>query len=305
MSEINNFGHKDPLSGIDRLIALMARLRRPVDGCPWDLEQNFKTIAPYTIEEAYEVADAIERENLNDLKDELGDLLFQVVFHSQMAAEQGLFSFDAVAHHCTDKMVRRHPHIFKASTESVVLAATDDDRAGDGENQIATQVATWEKIKEQERRDKQAGQAFERASELGALSGVPVNLPALTRSVKIQKRAARVGFDWPEIEPVFAKIDEEIHEVRDALSADCAAPRVDEEIGDLLFAVTNLARHLSVDPEGALRRATAKFERRFAAMEQRARAEGQDFAALTLDQQESLWGAVKQAAASRVTDPRQ
>src|SRR5882757_10061685 len=236
----------------------MARLRDPVSGCEWDREQNFATIAPYTIEEAYEVADAIAREDMADLKDELGDLLLQVVFHSRMAEEAGLFGLADVTAAISDKMERRHPHIF------------GDAAASPG----------WETIKAAERGARAAA---------GALDGVAIGLPALLRAEKLQKRAARTGFDWPDATGPRAKIDEEIAEIEAAATpAEC-----EEEVGDLLFAVVNWARHLGVDPEAALRVANAKFEMRFRAMEAEA---GAGFDALDLDAKEALWQQVKRAA---------
>ncbi len=244
------------VSPILRLRAVMARLRDPDAGCEWDCAQTFETIAPYTIEEAYEVADACARGDLEELKDELGDLLLQVVFHSQMAEEAGAFDFDEVATAIADKMERRHPHIF-------------GDAAEGGHH-------LWEVVKAQERAAKE---------DASALAGVALGLPALMRAEKLQKRAARVGFDWPDVEGPRQKIDEELAEVAEALPEDQA-----EEVGDLLFAVVNWARHLGVDPEVALRTANGKFERRFRSMEAKA---GGTLDGLNLDQQEQLWEAVK------------
>src|SRR5215831_14953794 len=227
---------------LNQLLAIMARLRDRERGCPWDREQNFSTIAPYTIEEAYEVADAIERGDMPALKDELGDLLFQVVFHARMAEEAGIFDFDDVAAAIADKMERRHPHVF-----------------GDAEIASAAQTEAWEQHKAAERRDR----AQYSADAHSVLDGVALALPALLRAVKIQNRAARVGFDWREACPVFDKIAEEITELRTELDHDGDRERLEEEMGDLLFAVANLARKLELDPEVALRRATAKFEKRF------------------------------------------
>ncbi len=241
---------------VERLVAVMAQLRDPVSGCDWDRAQTWATIAPYTIEEAYEVADAIARENVGDLKDELGDLLLQVVFHSRIAEEAGAFALDDVADAISAKLERRHPHIF-----------------GDAER---TDPDFWERIKAEERAGKAQG---------GALAGVAVGLPALTRAEKLQKRAARVGFDWPDASGPRAKIDEELVEVAAAEGAAVA-----EEVGDLLFAVVNWARHLGVDAEVALRGANAKFERRFAAMEATG---GEAFASIDLNAKETLWQAVK------------
>lgn len=240
-------------TGIDRLVAIMARLRDPQTGCEWDTVQTFATIAPYTIEEAYEVADAIERGDMAELKDELGDLLLQVVFHSRMAEEAGDFALADVMASICDKMERRHPHIFR-----------DADEGGHH---------LWEQIKAEERGQKGAA---------SALDGVAIGLPALLRAEKLQKRAARTGFDWPDPSGARAKIDEEIAEVEAATDA---AER-EEEIGDLLFAVVNWSRKLGIDPEAALRGANAKFERRFKTMETAA---GEAFAGLSLEDKEALW----------------
>jgi ATP diphosphatase len=260
-------------TGIDRLLAIMAQLRSKEGGCPWDLEQDFSTIAPYTIEEAYEVADAIEKRDMPGLKDELGDLLFQVVFHGRMAEELGLFGFADIADAVSEKMIRRHPHVF-GEAGSVVTAAD--------------QTANWERLKAAER----AGQSNEAPS---ALDGVTVGLPALTRAVKIQNRAARVGFDWAEAAPILDKIEEEIGELRAELQSGAPADRVEDELGDLFFAMANLARRLDLDAEGALRRATAKFERRFRAMEALAGAAGQTLDGQSLDALDALWDRVKAA----------
>mgnify|MGYP003649567255 FL=1 len=259
-----------PASAFLKLIDVMSRLRTPESGCPWDLEQSYATIAPYTIEEAYEVADAIERGDMTDLKEELGDLLFQVVFHSQMAAEDGAFDIADVTNGIADKMVRRHPHVFESP----------DDRSA------TEQTRAWERIKADERASK--------ASEVNpsALDGVALSLPALLRAEKLQNRAARVGFDWAEAEPIFDKLAEETQEVRDAIQSGIRDD-IEDELGDLLFVAANLSRRLDVDPEQALRRANAKFERRFRAMEAEATADGVNFADLTLDEQESYWQRVK------------
>lgn len=253
---------------IDRLLAIMARLRDPERGCPWDREQNFATIAPYTIEEAYEVADAIERGDPAALKDELGDLLLQVVFHARMAEEAGNFAFADVAAAIADKMVRRHPHVFG---DAVVAT-------------VAAQNEAWEAHKAAER---QANGAAE-----SVLDGVALALPALLRAAKLSRRAARIGFDWPDARAVIAKINEEIAEVESELANGAVPARVEDEIGDLLFAAANLARKLDVEPETALRRATAKFERRFRRVEALAaeRGIGRD-----LDALEALWQQVKRA----------
>jgi ATP diphosphatase len=255
---------------LDRLLAIMARLRDPQRGCPWDREQSFATIAPYTIEEAYEVADAIARDDIAALKDELGDLLFQVVFHARMAEEAGAFDFDDVARAIADKMERRHPHVFGAAKI-----------AG-----VAAQNEAWEAHKAAERR--------ERAQRAGAaqsvLDGVALALPALLRAVKLQRRAARIGFDWPEARAVFDKIAEEIAELSRELESGGDRGRLEDETGDLLFAVANLARKLDVDPEAALRRANDKFERRFRHVEALA---AEHNIGADLDSLEALWQEVK------------
>jgi nucleoside triphosphate diphosphatase len=261
------------------LLDIMARLRG-ADGCPWDRQQSFASIAPYTIEEAYEVADAIERGDLGHLKEELGDLLFQVVFHAQIASEAGHFDFEAVAAAICDKLVRRHPHVFGET----------------GPMTPAEQNAAWEEIKAAER-----GVAGEGAPTVPShLNGVPQALPALMRAVKLSKRAARVGFDWEEAGQTADKVAEELAEVRDAAeqhaarqSREGASPEIFEEVGDLLFAAANLARKLDVDAEAALRAANTKFERRFRGMEQLAAQRGEIFAELNLDAQERLWQEVK------------
>lgn len=259
------------MKAIEELLDIMRQLRDPEQGCPWDLQQDFRSIAPFTVEEAYEVADAIEREALDDLKDELGDLLFQVVFHAQMAAEQGAFEFEDVARAIRDKMVRRHPHVFGERKE----------------HDAETQTRSWEAIKAEERRRKAEG------DEPSALDGVSVALPGLTRALKLQKRAARVGFDWDDIDGVYDKIREELEEVRVEVEGDAPHERIEDEIGDLFFACSNLARFVKVDPEAALRRANAKFERRFRAVEERIRARGEDISAMSLDALEAEWQAVK------------
>ncbi len=262
-------------SAIVRLIGIMARLRDPASGCPWDIEQNFATIAPYTIEEAYEVADAIERGDTEALKEELGDLLLQVVYHARMAEEDGDFDFEDVATIISDKMVRRHPHVF-----------------GPDEMDTATaQTRAWEAHKAAERQAK-AVASGRRAS---VLDGVAAGLPALTRALKLQRRAARVGFDWPAALQVLDKIDEEVIELRAEIANNAASERVADELGDLLFALVNLARHLDGDPESALRHANAKFERRFRAVEARFDALGQELSETSLEDLEAAWQAVKAA----------
>lgn len=255
---------------IKRLLAIMARLRDPERGCPWDREQNFASIAPYTIEEAYEVAEAIAESDMASLKDELGDLLFQVVFHARMAEEHGAFAFADVARAIADKMLRRHPHVFGD-------AAIAD---------AAAQTVAWEEHKAKERRAKGSDRPQ------SALDGVGIALPALTRAEKIQKRAARVGFDWPAAAPIIEKIEEEIGELRAEL-ADGDKPRIADELGDLLFAVANLARHLEIDPETALRDATRKFERRFRRVESLLAERGRTPAESTLDEMEAQWRTAK------------
>jgi nucleoside triphosphate diphosphatase len=255
-----------------RLLEIMARLRDPATGCPWDREQSFSTIAPYTIEEAYEVAEAIENGDLAALRDELGDLLLQVVFHARMAEEERLFGFEDVAAAIVDKLVRRHPHVFG---EASVRDA-------------AQQTAAWEEQKAAER----AARAAEAGTTASALDGVGPALPALTRALKIQRRAGRVGFDWPDAEPVFEKIDEELGELRAELPARDPA-RLEDEVGDLLFAAVNLARKLEVDPETALRRATLKFERRFRRVETLLAAEGRTAGETPLDELERRWQQAK------------
>ncbi len=265
----------EPKTAIQRLLDVMAALRDPETGCPWDVEQTFETISPYTIEEAYEVADAIARADMADLKEELGDLLLQVVYHSQIASEHAgaddAFTFGDVADAIADKMIRRHPHVFgDASVDSA-----------------AAQSLAWEEVKAEERRLK--GKA-ERDS---LLDDVPLVLPALTRAEKLQKRAARGGFDWPETSGVVDKIDEELLELKAEIAAGAGADRLSDELGDLLFTVVNLARHLKIDPEEALRRTNRKFERRFRSIEQALGDEWQSMADIPLDRLEALWQAAK------------
>jgi MazG family protein len=258
-------------SSIDRLLAIMARLRDPERGCPWDREQSFATIAPHTIEEAYEVADAIDRGDMAALKDELGDLLFQVVFYAQMASEDGAFDFDAIVDAISEKMIRRHPHVFgTARIESA-----------------EAQTQAWEEQKAQERK----AEAAAAGRPVSVLDGVTVGLPALTRAMKLQKRAARVGFDWPSAAPIFDKLAEEVREVAAEIEAGSNADRLEDEVGDLLFTCVNLARHLAVDPEAALRRANRKFERRFRKIEAALAERGRTPAESSLDEMEALWRA--------------
>lgn len=258
---------------IQTLLNIMARLRDPDGGCPWDLQQDFASIAPYTVEEAYEVADAIDRNDLDDLKDELGDLLLQVVFHAQMASEQGAFDFGDVVASISDKMVRRHPHIFA-------------DARVDGAGDVS---ANWEQIKRAER-------AARGETDDSALAGISRGLPEWQRATKLQSRAARTGFDWPDPVPVLDKLREEVDEVQAEFAAgpvDANQARLQEEIGDVLFVCANLARHARVDVGTALRQANLKFERRFRAMEAHARARGGAMQDLDLAQQEALWRQVK------------
>jgi MazG family protein len=258
---------------LSRLLEIMARLRDPANGCPWDREQNFASIAPYTIEEAYEVAEACERGDSAALREELGDLLFQVVFHSRMAEEAGLFAFDDVARAIAEKMLRRHPHVFG----NVQIA------------DAAAQTAAWEEHKAAERRAK-AANSHERHS---ALDGIGAALPALTRALKLQRRAARVGFDWPTVPPILDKIEEEVTELREVLDRGADPARLADEIGDLLFAVVNLARRVEIDPDQALRAACRKFERRFRRVEERLEAAGLSPERADLAEMEAHWVAVK------------
>ena len=266
------------------LLYLMARLRDPENGCPWDLQQDFASIVPHTLEEAYEVADAIEREDFAHLPSELGDLLFQVVYYSQLGQELQLFDFATVVHSITEKLVRRHPHVFAdgqlyAATQAV---AVNSDQVKE----------RWEEIKQQERAE-QAGSE----QRVGILADIPLNMPALSRALKIQKRASSVGFDWSSLPPVLAKVDEELQEVRDALaSGDQAA--ISEELGDLLFATVNVARHLKVNPETALRAANIKFSERLQAVEQQARQQNVALSDCTEAQLDAMWNVAKQMLSS-------
>jgi MazG family protein len=248
---------------ISRLLAIMARLRDPQSGCPWDVKQSFKTIAPYTIEEAYEVADAIERGNLNDLRDELGDLLFQVVFHAQMASESNAFAFDDVVDAICDKMQRRHPHVF-----------------GDAKIETAeAQTLAWDEQKRRERA----------AKSDSILADVPVSLPALTRANKLGKRAAEVGFEWPDPHGALDKMVEEIEELRAELHGEPNREAISDEIGDVLFSLVNVCRYLKIDPETALRHANSKFERRFRYVETRLKEQGKKPEATSLEEMDVLW----------------
>ena len=266
-----------PSRDIGRLIEIMAALRTPKTGCPWDLEQNFATIAPYTLEEAYEVADAIARADLGDLEEELGDLLLQVVFHARMAQEQGAFDFGDVVEAITGKLIRRHPHVF----------------AGEHARDPEKVKGLWEEIKAQEKAAKAARGKLEPS---GALADVPVALPALTRALKLQSKASKVGFDWNDPRAVLRKIREEADEIEAALDDDDQSAAT--EVGDLLFAAVNLARHLDADPEALLRQTNLKFERRFSAIEQALAARGKVPQDATLAEMDALWEEAKAREAS-------
>ncbi|WP_129648365.1 nucleoside triphosphate pyrophosphohydrolase [Peristeroidobacter agariperforans] len=267
------------MSGIQRLLDIMARLRDPQHGCPWDLQQSFKTIAPYTVEEAYEVADAIERDDLSSLRDELGDLLFQVVFHAQMAKEQGAFDFDAVCNAICDKMERRHPHVF------------GDALVADAE----AQTVAWEEQKRRERAQKRAGE------QASVLDDVPIGLPALTRANKLGKRAAQVGFEWSDVHGAIEKLDEEIAEFKAEVRSNACLQtdtttegqrqheRLAAELGDVLFCVVNVCRYLKIDPELALKRTNASFERRFRYVERGLARQGKTPQEATLEEMDKLW----------------
>lgn len=258
------------MSTIDILLNIMARLRDPENGCPWDVEQNFETIAPYTVEEAYEVADAIYRDNMADLKDELGDLLFQVVFHAQMAKEAGAFDFYDVVEGISKKMTRRHPHVF------------GDQTIGSA----AEQTEAWERLKDRER-------AANPGENNSVLDGLAMALPAVRRAEKLQKRAARVGFDWPDSGPVFAKIREELTELEAELAPEPDTQRIESEVGDVLFACVNLARHLGVDPEQALAGTNRRFTERFQFVEQRLHEQNRDITQEPLEALDALWDKAK------------
>lgn len=287
----------DARKTIADLIEVMAALRTPVTGCPWDLEQTFETIAPYTLEEAYEVADAIARCDLVDLKEELGDLLLQVVYHARMAEEAGAFDFQDIADTITRKMLRRHPHVFGSSAERAA----------------GPQKGSWDRIKAAEKREKQeakasAGLPLNNPAARGVLADVPISLPALARAAKLQEKAAKVGFDWPSLRPVFDKMREELAELEEvALTADPRGPnsedisgakppdpeRIAEELGDVLFVMANVARHLKIDPEAALRGANEKFCRRFAYIEARLEELGKQPADSNLEEMDALWDEAK------------
>lgn len=270
-----------PSRDIARLIEIMAALRTPGTGCPWDLEQTFRSIAPYTIEEAHEVADAIERGDLADLKEELGDLLLQAVYHARIAEEQGAFAFADVVETVTAKMIRRHPHVF-----------------GDAETRAAGAAkGFWDRIKAEEKVEKAAARralGLPEPASRSLLDDVPGSLPGLAAAVKLQEKAAKVGFDWPSLAPVFEKLREEVAELDEAVDGE-SAEKVEEELGDLLFVIANVARHLKVDPDGALRRANEKFRRRFRYIEERLAAAGKTPAQSTLDEMDALWNEIRQA----------
>ena len=269
----------EPSKDISRLIEIMAALRNPETGCPWDIEQNFETIKPYTIEEAYEVADAIERKDMDDLCDELGDLLLQVVFHARMAEEEGEFSFGDVVEAITRKMIRRHPHVF---------ARSDADTPDAVKKQ-------WDNIKQAEKRERAERRALRGITEdfkAGFLGSVQRSFPALTEALKLQERAAKVGFDWSAPEPILDKIEEEVGELRVALREGDKS-KVSDELGDLIFAVVNIGRHVKADPEQALRGTNTKFRRRFNHIEQVLDAEGETLEAASLERMEEIWQAAK------------
>ena len=274
-----------PSHDISRLIEIMTALRTPVTGCPWDLEQTFATIAPYTIEEAYEVADAIARADMGDLKDELGDLLLQVVYHAQIANEAKSFAFGDVVKAITAKMIRRHPHVFGSDAERAAGAAP----------------GFWKTIKAQEHAERASADRSQAASAPFLLDGVPLPLPALTRAVKLQDKAAGVGFDWPNLAPVFDKLKEELAELEEVAcpagphssSAPINPARIEEEFGDLLFVMANVARHLKIDPESALRQANQKFSRRFAYIEARLAEQNKTPASSNLEEMDALWDEVR------------
>src|SRR4249919_1140109 len=269
-------------SPVEKLRAIMAQLRNPAGGCPWDLAQDFSTISPYTIEEAYEVVDAIDRGDMAELKDELGDLLLQVVFHAHMAEEAGLFDFDAVVRAINDKMLRRHPHVFDEDGRAYAdTGRSPPPNDGDAEKQLLD----WEQHKQRER--------HARGGDASALAGIARGLPEWQRAVKLQKRAARVGFDWPDVNPVFDKLHEEIEELRVEFAQGTGHEALEDELGDVLFVAANLSRHGKVDFGAALRRANAKFERRFRRMEQMAEAEGVALSSLSLAAQDEYWNRAK------------
>ncbi|MEM9256829.1 MAG: nucleoside triphosphate pyrophosphohydrolase [Pseudomonadota bacterium] len=275
MDKVGKEGHS-----VADLLRVMQRLREPELGCPWDLQQTFRSIVPSTLEECYELADSIERGEFDLVADELGDVLFQVVFYARLGEEQGLFRFEDVVHGLVDKLLRRHPHVF---AEGEI-----EGRVG-GETSIETVGETWETIKQQERQQRK---------QEGALADVPLALPALSRAQKLQKRAARIGFDWPGPQPVIGKLEEELDELRGAMERRSAVG-IEEELGDVLFTCVNLARHLGLDAEGCLRGASRKFEQRFSCMEAAAQQRGEDLVRLTSDVLEQLWAEAKSAEPAR------
>lgn len=275
---------------IEDLTYLMARLREPGYGCPWDLAQSYKTIVPSTLEEAYEVVDAIEQENYSQLKEELGDLLFQVIFYSQLAAEEERFDFKAVVSSITEKLLRRHPHVFPEGS----LDSRVDPAAVDPHKRQVDISRSWEQIKKQERQIK---------GEHGILDDIPIALPAVVRAAKLQKRAASVGFDWTEVQSVYDKLEEEITELKQAVK-EGDREAITEEMGDLLFTAVNLARHLQVEPETALRAANNKFERRFRYMEDKAGALSQTLEGRPLERLEQWWGEAKQELEKNKSDKK-
>ncbi|HKM38191.1 MAG TPA: nucleoside triphosphate pyrophosphohydrolase [Thiopseudomonas sp.] len=266
---------------LNDLLYLMARLREPEGGCPWDLQQDFASIVPHTLEEAYEVADVIERKDFAHLPGELGDLLFQVVYYSQLGHEQQMFDFSTVVHSITEKLVRRHPHVF---AEGQLYGAAQN--IGVNTEQVKER---WEEIKQQERQE-----LAEPEQKVSVLADIPLNLPALSRALKIQKRAANVGFDWSSLPPVLDKVDEELQEVREAISSGEQAA-ISEELGDLLFATVNVARHLNINPETALRAANIKFSERLQHVEQHAQEQGMAISDCTEAQLDAFWNLAKQA----------
>lgn len=260
------------VSEINRLLTIMATLRHPDNGCPWDKQQTFASVAPYTLEEAYEVVDAIERADTASLQDELGDLLFQVVFHARIAEEQGSFAFNDVVRSICDKMERRHPHVFGTA------------KIGSSEQQ----TIAWEEHKKLERAAKAQGKPA------SVLDNIPVSLPALTRAAKLGKRAATIGFEWPDVHGALGKLDEELSELRGAIAEGAAQTSIEDELGDLLFCVVNISRHLKVDPETALRRTNQKFARRFQHVESRLREQGRELDQATLPEMDGYWDEAKQ-----------
>lgn len=276
-----------PSRDISRLLEIMAALRTPVTGCPWDLEQSSRSIAPYTIEEAHEVVDAIERDDTVDLAEELGDLLLQVVFHAQINAEAGNFDFGDVVENIARKMIRRHPHVF-----------------GDGDARTAGMVKdAWARIKAEEKAERAAAKAAAgiKSAPMSILDDVPGSMPGLMRAIKLQEKAAKVGFDWNNVSQVIAKVREEIDEIESEIAMGSPHDRLEDELGDILFAVANLARHVKVDPDQALRRTNAKFTRRFAVIEQTLAAQGRSLTDASLDEMEAIWQAAKQPADNTAT----